>query len=122
MSDTMKHYVAGLLTYASDLTAFLAPNINSYKRFQAGSFAPTKAIWSTDNRTAGFRVVGHGPSLRSVHEIKDGVVDSHLIIPGGTSGIKGSDQTPPPPHTPPQAAPQAQPAQAKRKGFNFRLD
>lgn len=58
MSALMKHYMAGLLHHASEITAFLAPNINSYKRFQAGTFAPTKAIWSMDNRTAGYRVCG----------------------------------------------------------------
>jgi glutamine synthetase len=58
MSDLMKHFVAGLLTYAQDITYFLAPYINSYKRFQVGTFAPTKAIWSRDNRTAGFRLCG----------------------------------------------------------------
>ena len=58
MSQMMKHYVAGLLTYAHDITYFLAPYINSYKRFQVGTFAPTKAIWSRDNRTAGFRLCG----------------------------------------------------------------
>jgi glutamine synthetase len=58
MSPMMKSYMAGLLTYAGDITYFLAPYINSYKRFQAGTFAPTKAIWSRDNRTAGFRLCG----------------------------------------------------------------
>jgi glutamine synthetase len=58
MSPMMKSYMAGLLTYAGDITYFLAPYINSYKRFQAGTFAPTKAIWSSDNRTAGFRLCG----------------------------------------------------------------
>jgi len=58
MSDLMKHYIAGLLHHASEITYFLAPNINSYKRFVAGTFAPTKAIWSLDNRTAGYRVCG----------------------------------------------------------------
>ncbi len=58
MSQTMRHYLAGLLTYASDVTYFLAPYINSYKRFVAGTFAPTRAIWSVDNRTAGFRIAG----------------------------------------------------------------
>jgi len=58
MSETMRHYVAGLLKYAPDITYFLAPYINSYKRFQVGTFAPTKAIWSRDNRTAGFRLCG----------------------------------------------------------------
>jgi glutamine synthetase len=60
MSALMRHFVAGLLTYAHDVTYFLAPYINSYKRFQAGTFAPTKAIWSHDNRTAGFRLCGAG--------------------------------------------------------------
>ena len=60
MSPTMRHYVAGLLAHASEFTYFLAPYVNSYKRFMAGTFAPTKAVWSVDNRTAGYRVVGEG--------------------------------------------------------------
>jgi len=58
MSLLMRHFVAGQLAYAREITWFLAPYINSYKRFQAGTFAPTKAIWSLDNRTAGFRLCG----------------------------------------------------------------
>jgi glutamine synthetase len=58
MSPLMRHFVAGQLAYAREITWFLAPYINSYKRFQAGTFAPTKAIWSLDNRTAGFRLCG----------------------------------------------------------------
>jgi len=58
MSALMKHFVAGLLAHAQEITYFLAPYINSYKRFQVGTFAPTKAIWSRDNRTAGFRLCG----------------------------------------------------------------
>lgn len=58
MSDLMKHYLAGLLTHAGEITYFLAPYINSYKRFMEGTFAPTKAIWSMDNRTAGYRICG----------------------------------------------------------------
>ncbi|MBU1315177.1 MAG: glutamine synthetase family protein [Alphaproteobacteria bacterium] len=58
MSETMRHYVAGLLAHAGEITYFLAPYINSYKRFMAGTFAPTKAIWSKDNRTAGYRLCG----------------------------------------------------------------
>ncbi len=58
MSPLMRHFVAGQLAYAREITWFLAPYINSYKRFQAGTFAPTKAIWSQDNRTAGFRLCG----------------------------------------------------------------
>jgi glutamine synthetase len=58
MSELMKHYLAGLLAHAGEITYFLAPYINSYKRFMAGTFAPTRAIWSFDNRTAGYRLCG----------------------------------------------------------------
>jgi glutamine synthetase len=54
----MKHYVAGLLAHADEITYFLAPFINSYKRYIAGTFAPTRAVWSFDNRTAGYRLCG----------------------------------------------------------------
>lgn len=60
MSETMKSYVAGLIKYAPDMTVFLAPYVNSYKRFLPGTFAPTKIAWSVDNRTAGYRLVGDG--------------------------------------------------------------
>ncbi len=60
MSEMMRQYLAGLLKHASENTFFLAPYVNSYKRFMAGTFAPTKAIWSLDNRTAGYRVVADG--------------------------------------------------------------
>ena len=58
MSETMKHYLAGQLAHAGEITYFLAPYINSYKRFMAGTFAPTRAVWSFDNRTAGYRICG----------------------------------------------------------------
>lgn len=58
MSALMKHYMAGQLKYAPDFTYFLAPYINSYKRLRKGSFAPTRTVWSVDNRTAGFRLCG----------------------------------------------------------------
>jgi glutamine synthetase len=58
MSETMKCYLAGQLEHAGEITYFLAPYINSYKRFMAGTFAPTRAIWSFDNRTAGYRICG----------------------------------------------------------------
>ncbi|MEP7325343.1 MAG: glutamine synthetase family protein [Gemmatimonadota bacterium] len=60
MATTMKHFLAGQLDRAREITYFLAPYINSYKRFMAGTFAPTRAIWSFDNRTAGFRICGAG--------------------------------------------------------------
>mgnify|MGYP006171280793 CR=1 FL=1 len=54
-------FVAGQLKYLRELTLLLAPNINSYKRFVEGSFAPTAVAWGRDNRTCALRVVGHGP-------------------------------------------------------------
>jgi glutamine synthetase len=60
MSATMRTTWPGCLAHASDVTVFLAPYVNSYKRFCVGLFAPTKAVWSTDNRTAGYRVCGAG--------------------------------------------------------------
>ncbi|MDR6263623.1 glutamine synthetase family protein [Roseobacter sp. N2S] len=60
MSEMMGHYMAGLIAYAPDYTYFLAPYVNSYKRFAKGTFAPTKTVWSVDNRTAGFRLCGDG--------------------------------------------------------------
>jgi len=60
MSQLMSHYMAGLIAYAPDYTWFLAPYVNSYKRFSKGTFAPTKTVWSIDNRTAGFRLCGEG--------------------------------------------------------------
>ncbi|MEP5631005.1 MAG: glutamine synthetase family protein [Tateyamaria sp.] len=59
-SELMSHYMAGLIKYAPDYTYFLAPYVNSYKRFAKGTFAPTKTVWSVDNRTAGFRLCGEG--------------------------------------------------------------
>lgn len=62
MSEIMDHYVAGLIAYATDYSYFMAPYVNSYKRFAKGSFAPTKIVWSVDNRTAAFRLCGAGSS------------------------------------------------------------
>ncbi|WP_095588067.1 glutamine synthetase family protein [Actibacterium ureilyticum] len=59
-SALMDHYIAGLLKYAAEYTYFLAPYINSYKRFAKGTFAPTQIVWSVDNRTAAFRLCGDG--------------------------------------------------------------
>lgn len=57
-SKLMDHYMAGLIKYATDYTVFMAPYINSYKRFAKGTFAPTQSVWSVDNRTAAFRLCG----------------------------------------------------------------
>lgn len=65
MSKLFRHYLAGQLALSSELTYFFAPYINSYKRYQEETFAPTTAVWGVDNRTTGYRVCGgHGPALR----------------------------------------------------------
>jgi len=92
MSALMRSWVAGQLRYARDFTWFLAPYINSYKRFQAGTFAPTKAIWSMDNRTAGFRVCGAGSKAVRI-ECRVGGADLNpylafaALIAAGLAGI-----------------------------------
>ena len=63
-SNTFLSFLGGMLEHARAITLFLAPNVNSYKRFMPGTFAPTGIAWSYDNRTCGFRVVGRGESLR----------------------------------------------------------
>lgn len=94
MSPLMKHYVAGQLAHARELTAFLAPYVNSYKRFCPGMFAPTKAVWSADNRTAGFRVCGaHTKAVRVECRIPGSDVNPYLacaaLLAAGLAGIEG---------------------------------
>jgi glutamine synthetase len=93
MSKLMRHYVAGQLAYAREITWFLAPYINSYKRFQAGTFAPTKAIWSEDNRTAGFRLCGaHSKGIRIECRIGGADLNPYLayaaLLAAGLAGIE----------------------------------
>jgi glutamine synthetase len=94
MSALMRQFIAGQLKYAGDITWFLAPYINSYKRFQAGTFAPTKAIWSRDNRTAGFRLVGEGShSIRVECRIGGADLNPYLAIAALlAAGLAGLDE------------------------------
>ncbi len=92
MSELMRRFMAGQLKYAQEITWFLAPYVNSYKRFQVGTFAPTKAIWSRDNRTAGFRLVGEqSSSIRVECRIGGADLNPHLafaaLIAAGLAGI-----------------------------------
>jgi len=91
MTDTFKHFIAGQLAYTRELTYFFAPNINSYKRFAWGSFAPTTLVWGTDNRTCAFRVVGHGNGLRLENRMPGADCNPYLafsaIIAAGLRGI-----------------------------------
>ena len=101
MSSLMKSYVAGQLAHAEAITLFLAPNINSYKRFVTGTFAPTRAVWSVDNRTAGFRLCGAGTKGVRI-ECRIGGADLNpymacaALLAAGLDGIdKGMDLRPP---------------------------
>ncbi len=101
MSDLMKHYMAGLIAYAPDYTFFLAPYINSYKRFSKGTFAPTKTVWSVDNRTAGFRLCGDGTKgVRVECRIGGSDLNPYLaqaaMLAAGIKGIEDKMELAPP--------------------------
>ncbi|GAB3872253.1 glutamine synthetase family protein [Dactylosporangium cerinum] len=80
------HAMAGLLATMREFTLMYAPNINSYKRYQAGSFAPTAVRWGNDNRTCALRVVGHGASLRVENRVPGADVNPYLAIAAMTAG------------------------------------
>ena len=93
MSAVMSHFLAGQLAHARDITAFLAPYVNSYKRFTTGMFAPTKAVWSADNRTAGFRVCGENTrAIRVECRIPGSDMNPYLacaaLLAAGLDGIE----------------------------------
>jgi glutamine synthetase len=91
-SNTFNHFLAGQLACLRELTLFFAPNINSYKRYAKGSFAPTAVAWGKDNRTCSLRVVGHGNSLRVENRLPGGDVNPYLaisaMIAAGLHGIE----------------------------------
>jgi len=85
-------FIAGVLHTMREFTLFYAPNINSYKRFVEGSFAPTAVAWGRDNRTCSVRLVGHGPSARMENRLPGGDVNPYLalaaMLAGGLYGIE----------------------------------
>jgi len=92
LSPVGRSFVAGQIRYVRELTLLLAPNINSYKRYVEGSFAPTALRWGRDNRTCAFRLVGHGASLRLENRIPGGDVNPYLataaLVAAGLAGIE----------------------------------
>ena len=92
MSTLFRQFVAGQLAVMRELTLFSAPNINSYKRYVAGSFAPTAIAWGFDNRTCALRVVGHGLGMRVENRVPGGDVNQYLavsaLIAAGLYGIE----------------------------------
>ncbi|MTA72943.1 MAG: glutamine synthetase, partial [Actinobacteria bacterium] len=92
MSDVGRYFIAGQIAHLRELALLFAPNINSYKRYVPGSFAPTAIRWGRDNRTCALRLVGHGPSLRLENRVAGGDVNPYLAVAGiiaaGLDGIK----------------------------------
>jgi glutamine synthetase len=91
-SELFRHYLAGQIACLADLAIFIAPVINSYKRFAAGSWAPTTLAWGYDNRTCGFRVVGHGSATRPETRIPGADANPYLafaaLLAAGLYGIE----------------------------------
>ena len=91
-SDVFEQYLAGQIALASELAIFFAPTVNSYKRYAAGSWAPTTLAWGRDNRTCGFRIVGHGSSLRAETRIPGADANPYLafaaLLASGLHGIE----------------------------------
>jgi glutamine synthetase len=93
MSALGRSFVAGQIAHARELTLLSAPQINSYKRYVEGSFAPTALKWGRDNRTCAFRLVGHGPSLRLENRLPGGDVNPYLAVAGMVAaGLDGIQQ------------------------------
>lgn len=99
MSELFRHFLAGQLAGMRELTLLFAPNINSYKRYVEGSFAPTAVAWGMDNRTCALRIVGHGPSLRLENRVPGGDVNQYLavaaLIAAGLHGVEQGLELPP---------------------------
>ncbi|MCC6616049.1 MAG: glutamine synthetase [Anaerolineae bacterium] len=98
-SDLFRWFLGGWIAHARELMVFYAPTVNSYKRYQAGSWAPTSLAWSADNRTAGFRVVGQGKSLRIESRIPGADINPYLTyaaaLASGLDGIRNQIEPPP---------------------------
>ncbi|MEV8368612.1 glutamine synthetase family protein [Microbacterium sp. NPDC064584] len=99
-SPFMEHWIAGILATLREFTLLYAPTINSYKRYQKGTFAPTGVAWGLDNRTCALRVIGHGNSLRPENRVPGGDVNPYLaisaIIAGGLYGVENELPMPDP--------------------------
>ncbi|MGI8517266.1 MAG: glutamine synthetase family protein [Acidimicrobiia bacterium] len=98
VSSVFRHFLGGWMAHVEEVMPFFAPTINSYKRYQDGSWAPTRIAWSYDNRTAGFRVVGHGNSLRIECRIPGADCNPYLVyaavLASGLDGIANEIEPP----------------------------
>jgi glutamine synthetase len=99
MSETMRWFLGGMMALSRELAIFFAPNVNSYKRFAVASWAPVNVVWGRDNRTTGFRVVGHGPALHIECRFPGGDMNAYLtyaaFVGAGLWGIRNRVEPPP---------------------------
>ncbi len=99
LGDLFRWYLGGLVEHARECSVFFAPNTNSYKRYAAGTFAPTNIAWSYDNRTVGFRIIGHGTGQRVECRIPGADANPYLAIAvclaAGLDGIERRTEPPP---------------------------
>ena len=99
MSDTMRWFLGGRWRSRRELAIFFAPSINSYKRFASASWAPVNVVWGRDNRTTGFRVVGHGPVMHIECRFPGGDMNAYLtyaaFIGAGLYGVRNQVNRPP---------------------------
>ncbi len=98
MTRLMGHFLGGMMAYVRELSAFIAPNVNSYKRFAVASWAPVNVVWGRDNRTTGFRVVGHGPALHIECRFPGGDMNAYLtyaaMVGAGLLGVERKIEPP----------------------------
>jgi len=98
MSQTMRYFLGGMMMRVRELSVFIAPNINSYKRFAVASWAPVNVVWGWDNRTTGFRVVGHGQALHIECRFPGGDMNAYLtyaaMVGAGLWGIRNKVEPP----------------------------
>jgi glutamine synthetase len=98
-SEVFRQYLAGQIAHAAELAVFLAPNVNSYKRYAAGTWAPTTLAWGNDNRTCGFRIVGHGQRLHPESRIPGADANPYLafaaLLAAGLDGVENRLELPP---------------------------
>ncbi|MGH2407283.1 MAG: glutamine synthetase family protein [Candidatus Limnocylindrales bacterium] len=99
MSQTMSWFLGGMMQLVRELAVFIAPNINSYKRFAVASWAPVNVVWGRDNRTTGFRVVGRGQALHVECRFPGGDMNAYLtyaaMVGAGLWGIRNKVEAPP---------------------------
>src|ERR1035437_1378272 len=96
MSNTMRWFLGGMMALQRELALFIAPNINSYKRYAVASWAPVNVVWGRDNRTTGFRIVGSGPALHIENRFPGGDMNAYLAyaaeVGAGIYGIEHKNQ------------------------------